>query len=85
MGGSIYRDLLRRVDNAVTLNELRALRRFCRRRLEGDERLPELEEAVERKAMKMIAESEAAVRESGAPNSSAATRGARSDSSANPG
>ena len=62
MGTSIFRDMLRRVDQAVTFDELRALRRFCRRRLEGDYRLAELEEAVERKAMAMIAESEAAAR-----------------------
>ena len=62
MGGSVYRDLLRRVDQAVTFDELRALRRFCRRRLENDDRLPELEEIIERRAMAMIAESEAAGR-----------------------
>ena len=64
MGASIYRDLLRRVDDAVTFDELRALRRFCRRRLEGDDRLVDFEEAVERRAMRMISESEAAVRQS---------------------
>lgn len=60
MGASIFRDLLRRVERAVTFDELRALRRFTRRRLEGDERLAVFEEAVERKAMAMITESEAA-------------------------
>lgn len=60
MGASIFRHMLRRVDQAVTFDELRALRRFCRRRLEGDDRLAELEEAIERKAMTMIAEAEAA-------------------------
>ena len=62
MGASIFRDLLRRVDQAVTFDELRALRRFARRRMEGDDRLADFEEAVERKAMAMIAESEAAGR-----------------------
>jgi hypothetical protein len=62
MGGSVYRDLIRRVDEAVTFDELRALRRFCRRRLENDERLPELEEIIERRAMAMIAEAEDAAR-----------------------
>ena len=62
MGASIYRDLLRRVEDAVTLDELRALRRFTRRRLEGDPRLADFEEAVERRAMRMISESESAVR-----------------------
>jgi len=60
MGGSVFRVLLRRVDAAVTLNELRALRRFCRRRLENDDRLATLDEAIERRAMAMIAEAEAA-------------------------
>ena len=69
MGGSVYRDLLRRVETAVTFDELRALRRFCRRRLENDDRLPDLEEIIERRAMKMIEESEVAVqsRKSGRP------------------
>ena len=62
MGGSVYRDLLRRVDEAVSFDELRALRRFCRRRLENDDRLPEIEEVIERRAMAMIAESEEAAR-----------------------
>jgi hypothetical protein len=62
MGGSVYRDLLRRVDEAVTFDELRALRRFSRRRLEGDDRLAELEEIIERRAMAMIAESEQAMK-----------------------
>ena len=61
MGASIYRDMLRRVDDAVTFDELRALRRFCRSRLAGDDRLAQLEEAIERRAMAMIAESERAV------------------------
>jgi hypothetical protein len=54
--------MLERVESAVTLDELRALRRFCRIRLENDGRLAELDEAIERKAMRMIAESEAAGR-----------------------
>lgn len=62
MGGSVYRDLLRRVNEAVTFDELRALRRFCRRRLENDDRLAEFEEIVERRAMAMIAESELAAK-----------------------
>ena len=62
MGGSVYRDLLRRVDEAVTFDELRALRRFCRRRLENDDRLAELEEIIERRAMVMIEESELAAK-----------------------
>ena len=62
MGASVFRDLLRRVDAAVTIDELRALRRFVRRRLEHDDRLASFEEAVERRAMAMIAESEAASR-----------------------
>jgi hypothetical protein len=62
VGASIYEDLLRRVDDAVTFDELRALRRFCRSRLAGDDRLPQLEEAIERRAMTMIADSESAVR-----------------------
>ncbi len=63
MGASIYKDLLRRVAEAVTFDELRALRRFVRRRLEGDDRLRDFEEAVERKAMAMIAESDSAGKE----------------------
>ena len=62
MGGSVYRDLLRRVDEAVTFDELRALRRFVRRRLEHDDRLTEFEEIVERRAMDMIADSELAAK-----------------------
>jgi hypothetical protein len=62
MGPSIYRHMLERVENAVTLDELRALRRFCRIRLENDGRLAELDEAIERKAMRMIGEAEAAAR-----------------------
>ena len=64
MAPSIYRHMLERVESAVTLDELRALRRFCRIRLENDDRLAELDEAIERKAMSMIAESEAAARPS---------------------
>jgi hypothetical protein len=64
MAPSIYRHMLRRVDDAVTFDELRALRRFCRIRLESDDRLAELDEAIERKAMRMIAESEGAGRSS---------------------
>ena len=60
MGPSIFRDMLRRVDGAVTLDELRALRRFARIRLLDDDRLAELDEAIERRAMTMIAESEQA-------------------------
>ncbi|HUQ82849.1 MAG TPA: hypothetical protein VM076_16985 [Gemmatimonadaceae bacterium] len=63
MGASVFRDLLRRVDTAVTLDELRALRRFSHRRLENDERIATLDEAIERKAMTMIAEAEAAGRD----------------------
>jgi hypothetical protein len=62
MGSSVYQDLLRRVDDAVTFDELRALRRFCRGRLDGDDRLKDLEEVIERRAVAMIAESEAATR-----------------------
>jgi hypothetical protein len=61
MGATIYRDLLRRVDHAVTFDELRALRRFARRRLEDDERLAKLNEAIEQRAMAMIAESESGI------------------------
>jgi hypothetical protein len=46
------------VEHAVTFDELRALRRFARRRMEGDDRLPKLEEAIEQRAMAMIAASE---------------------------
>ena len=60
MGPSIYRDMLRRVENAVTFDELRALRRFARIRLLNDDRLAELDEAIERRAMAMITESETA-------------------------
>ena len=63
MGASVYKDLLRRVEEAVTFDELRALRRFVRKRLEGDARLADFEESVERKAMAMIAESEAAAQD----------------------
>jgi len=62
MAPSIYRHMLERVESAVTLDDLRALRRFCRIRLENDGRLAELDEAIERKAMRMIAEAEAAAR-----------------------
>ena len=68
MGASVFRDMLRRVDDAVTIDELRALRRFSSRRLEHDERLATLDEAIERRAMAMIAEAEAAVREAGRPS-----------------
>jgi hypothetical protein len=50
------------VENAVTFDELRAIRRFCRIRLENDGRLADLDEAIEKKAMRMIAESDAAAR-----------------------
>ena len=60
MGASVFRDLLRRVDEAVTFDELRAIRRFVRRRLQDDDRLASFDEAIERRAMAMIAESEAA-------------------------
>jgi hypothetical protein len=62
MAPSIYRHMLERVESAVTLDDLRALRRFCRIRLENDGRLAELDEAIERKAMRMIAEADAAAR-----------------------
>jgi len=62
MAPSIYRHMLERVENAATLDELRALRRFCRIRLENDGRLAELDEAIEQRAMRMIAEAEAAGR-----------------------
>ena len=64
MAPSVYRHMLRRVESAVTIDELRALRRFCRIRLENDDRLAELDEAIERKAMRIIADSEAAGRSS---------------------
>ena len=60
MGASVFRDLLRRVDEAVTFDELRAIRRFVRRRLQDDDRLASFDEAIERRAMAMIAESDAA-------------------------
>jgi hypothetical protein len=63
MGATVFRDLMRRVESAVTFNELRALRRFARRRLEADERLPQLDEAIEQRAMAMIATAELAARE----------------------
>ncbi len=63
MGATVYRDLLRRVDDAVTFDELRALRRFARRRLESDDRLTKFEEAIEQRAMAMIAAAELASRE----------------------
>ena len=62
MSPSVYRHMLSRVESAVTFDELRALRRFCRIRLQQDDRLAELDEAIERKAMRMIAESEEAGR-----------------------
>jgi len=62
MAPSIYRHMLERVENAATLDDLRALRRFCRIRLENDGRLAELDEAIEQRAMRMIAEAEAAGR-----------------------
>ena len=65
MGGSVYRDLLRRVDRAMSFDELRALRRFARRRLEQDDRLPKLDEAIEQRAMEMISTAELAGRDSG--------------------
>ena len=63
MGASVFRDMLRRVDEAVTINELRALRRFSQQRLEGDERFATLSEAIEQRAMAMIAEAEASAKE----------------------
>jgi hypothetical protein len=63
MGVSIFRDMLRRVERSVSFDELRALRRFSHRRLEDDERLAELDEAIERRAMAMIAEAESAARD----------------------
>ena len=60
MGPSIYRDLLRRVDAAMSFDELRAIRRFSRIRLQDDDRLAELDEALERRAMTLIAEAEQA-------------------------
>lgn len=64
MARTVYRDLLRRVESAASFDELRALRRFARRRLEHDGRLSKLDEAIEQRAMSMIAEAEAAARES---------------------
>ena len=64
MAPSIYRHMLERVENAVTFDELRAIRRFCRIRLEHEDRLAELDELIERKAMRMIGEAEAAARSS---------------------
>lgn len=61
----MFRDMLRRVERAVTFDELRALRRFARRRLQGDERLAELDEAIEQRAMRMIADAEQANLEAG--------------------
>ena len=62
MGASVFLDLLRRVDAAVTLSELRALRGFVRGRLEHDDRLASFDEAVERRAKAMVAEAEEAAR-----------------------
>lgn len=64
MAPSIYRHMLERVENAVTFDDLRAIRRFCRIRLENDGRLAELDEAIEQKAMRMIGEAEEAARSS---------------------
>ena len=64
MGGTVYRDLLRRVDQAMSFDELRALRRFARRRLDQDDRLPKLDEAIEQRAMAMITTAELAGRDS---------------------
>jgi hypothetical protein len=64
MAPSIYRHMLERVENAVTFDDLRAIRRFCRIRLENDGRLAELDEAIEKKAMRMIGEAEEAARSS---------------------
>jgi hypothetical protein len=64
MGQSIFRDMLRRAETAMTFHELRALRRFARIRLVDDERLAELDEAIERRAMAMIVEAEQAGRPS---------------------
>ena len=55
--------MVRRVDQAVTFDELRALRRFSKRRLEGDERLAQLNELIEQKAMAMIAEADDAMKQ----------------------
>jgi len=63
MGESVFRDMLRRVDIAVTIDELRALRRFALGRLENDERFATLDEAIERRAMAMIAEADASAKE----------------------
>lgn len=62
MGATVYRDLLRRVKRAVTFDELRALRRFARRRLQHDDRLPQFEEAIEQRAMELISAAEQARR-----------------------
>ena len=64
MAPSIYRHMLERVENAVTFDDLRAIHRFCRIRLENDGRLAELDEAIEKKAMRMIGEAEEAARSS---------------------
>ena len=64
MAPSVYRHMLERVENAVTFDDLRAIRRFCRIRLENDGRLAELDEAIEKKAMRMIGEAEEAARSS---------------------
>ena len=63
MGATVFRDMLRRVDTAVTIQELQALRRFSQRRLENDERFATLDEAIEKRAMAMIAEAEAGAKE----------------------
>ena len=65
MGGSVYHDLLRRVERAMSFDELRALRRFAGRRLEQDDRLPKLNEAIEQRAMELISTAELAGRDSG--------------------
>ena len=64
MGGTVYRDLIRRVDHAMSFDELRALRRFARRRLADDDRLSKLDEAIEQRAMSMITTAELARRDS---------------------
>lgn len=55
--------MIRRAERAVTFDELRALRRFARRRLQGDERLAQLDEAIEQRAMALIANAEQAARD----------------------
>jgi len=65
MGATVFRDMIRRAERAVTFDELRALRRFARRRLNGDERLPQLDEAIEQRAMALIANAEQAARDAG--------------------